>query len=109
MRLAAVSGQKTTLAGTTPKGKPWPYYYGIQPTGFHPDEPFIRELYWSNAARILSGAAKFQPNVPLIQPVRLPTASCRRSPRPGRAHEPLQGCRRQPIYIVLPIRRSICL
>ena len=69
--LAAVSGQKTKLAGKTPKGKPWPYYYGIQPTGY-PDEPFIRELYYSNAAtaRILSGATKVQPQVP---PVRPPT------------------------------------
>jgi hypothetical protein len=72
--LAAVSGQKTKLAGTTPKGKPWPYYYGIQPTGY-PDEPFIRELYYSNAptARILSGATRVQPNVPQIPPVRPPT------------------------------------
>ena len=73
--LAAVSGQKTKLAGITPKGKPWPYYYGIQPTGPYPDEPFIRELYYSNAptARILSGATKVEPNVPPIPPVRPPT------------------------------------
>jgi hypothetical protein len=72
--LAAVSGQKTKLAGRTPKGKPWPYYYGIQP-GAYPDEPFIKELYYSNAptARILSGATKVQPNVPNIPPVRPPT------------------------------------
>jgi hypothetical protein len=31
--LAAVSGQKTKFAGKTQKGKPWPKYYGIQPTG----------------------------------------------------------------------------
>jgi hypothetical protein len=22
-------------------GKPWPKYYGIQPTGAYPDEPFV--------------------------------------------------------------------
>jgi hypothetical protein len=73
--LAAVSGQKTKLAGRTPKGKPWPYYYGVQPTGPYPDEPFIKELYYSNAptGRILSGAIKIQPNVPNIPPVRPPT------------------------------------
>jgi hypothetical protein len=63
--LAAVSGQKTKFAGKTPKGKPWPYYYGIQPTGY-PDEPFIKELYYSNAATdlILSGATKVPQHMP---------------------------------------------
>jgi hypothetical protein len=35
------------------KGKPWPYYYGIQhgiqPTGTYPDQPFIREWYYDGA------------------------------------------------------------
>ena len=54
--LAAVSGQKTKLAGKTVKGKPWPYYYGIQPTG--PDQPFIREWYYDGATTglLINGA-----------------------------------------------------
>lgn len=64
--LAAVSGQKTKFASTTQKGKPWPKYYGIQPTGGFPDEPFVKELYYSNAATglILSGATKVPPRLP---------------------------------------------
>ena len=47
--LAAVSGQKIKLAGKAGKGKPWPYYYGIQPAGTYPDQPFIREWYYDGA------------------------------------------------------------
>ena len=67
--LAAVSGHKTKLAGKTVKGKPWPYYYGIQPTGY-PDQPFIREWYYNNAATglILSGATRNPPHVPHVPP-----------------------------------------
>ena len=42
--LAAVSGQKIKFAGKPVKGKPWPKYYGIQPTGIYPDEPFVKEF-----------------------------------------------------------------
>jgi hypothetical protein len=50
MLLAAVSGQKTKFASRTkPKGKGWPYYYGIQPAGRYPDQPFVRELYYDGA------------------------------------------------------------
>ena len=64
--LAAVSGQKTKLAGKTPKGKPWPQFYGIQPTGTYPDEPFVKELYYNNAATqlILGGATRVPQRVP---------------------------------------------
>lgn len=70
--LAAVSGQKTKLAGKGVKGTPWPYYYGIQPTGRYPDQPFIRELYYDNAATdlALSGAKVVPQGVP--EPQRPP-------------------------------------
>jgi FecR-like protein len=44
--LAAVSGR--SFGGNTQKVKSngWPFYYGIQPTGRYPDQPFIRELYY---------------------------------------------------------------
>ncbi|MGE3528464.1 MAG: FecR domain-containing protein [Methyloceanibacter sp.] len=63
---AAISGQKTKLAGKTPKGKPWPRYYGIQPSGTYPDEPFVKELYYNNAATqlILGGATRVPQRVP---------------------------------------------
>jgi hypothetical protein len=57
--LAALSGKKTKLAaGKGAKGKPWPYYYGISPTGVYPDQPFIKELYYDGATTqiLLSGA-----------------------------------------------------
>ncbi len=58
--LGAVSGKKTQLAGKSPKGKPWPYYYGVQPTGSNSDQPFIREWYYSGAPTglILNGATR---------------------------------------------------
>ena len=72
--LAAVSGQKTKFAGKTQKGKPWPKYYGIQPTGAYPDEPFVKELYYNNAATglILSGATKVPPHIPPVRPPQEP-------------------------------------
>ena len=62
--LAAVSGKKTKFAGKTivVKGQRWPYYYGIQPTGRYPDQPFIRELYYNGAAGdIAKGSLKAVP------------------------------------------------
>jgi hypothetical protein len=49
--LAAVSGKKTKFAGKTiqVKGRGWPYYYGIQPTGRYPDQPFVKDLYYDAA------------------------------------------------------------
>lgn len=65
--LAAVSGQKTKFAGKTVKGKPWPYYYGIQPTGTYPDQPFIREWYYNGATTgLLVNGLKL---VPQFEPV----------------------------------------
>jgi hypothetical protein len=73
--LAAVSGQKTRFAGKAVKGKLWPKYYGIQPTGFS-DEPFVKELYYNNAAAglILNGATRVPPHVrpPHEPPTRPP-------------------------------------
>ena len=69
--LAAVSGQKTKLAGKAVKGKPWPYYYGIQPTGTYPDQPPIRELYYDGATTglLINGLKR----VPIPTPeVRVP-------------------------------------
>ena len=69
--LAALSGKKTKLAaGKGVKGKPWPYYYGISPTGPYPDQPDIRGLYYDGATTqiLLNGARP----VPLPDPVRPP-------------------------------------
>ena len=64
--LAAVSGQKTKLAGKAVKGRPWPYYYGIQPAGRYPDQPFVKELYYDGATTglLLNG----------LKPVPLPSS-----------------------------------
>ena len=35
------------------KGKAWPFYYGIQPTGTYPDQPFVKELYYNGANPII--------------------------------------------------------
>jgi hypothetical protein len=42
--LAAVSGRSFGTKLYKTKGGPWPFYYGIQPTGRYPDEPFVKEL-----------------------------------------------------------------
>ena len=69
--LAAVSGQKTKFAGKVGKGKPWPYYYGIQPTS--PDQPFIKEWYYDGATtQILLSGARPVP-VPPPPPPNYPT------------------------------------
>jgi hypothetical protein len=61
-------GPENEFAGTTPKGKSW-QYYGIHPTGAYPDEPFVKELYYSNASTglILSGATRV-PRLPPMPP-----------------------------------------
>jgi FecR-like protein len=68
--LAMVSGKKTKYAGKTivVKGRRWPYYYGVQPAGRYPDQPFIRELYYNGAAGdIAKGSLKVVP-VPTVAP-----------------------------------------
>ena len=45
--MSAVSG--TGFKTFKVKVDGWPFYYGIQPTGRYPDEPFIQELYFNNA------------------------------------------------------------
>jgi hypothetical protein len=64
--LAAVSGQKVKFAGAPVKGKPWPKYYGIQPTGIYPDQPFIKEQFYDGATTqiLLNGLTK----VPVPKP-----------------------------------------
>ncbi len=47
--LAAVSGRSFGTKLYKIKGNAWPFYYGIQPTGRYPDEPFVKELYYNGA------------------------------------------------------------
>lgn len=46
--LAAVSGRTIKTGGRTykAKGRSWPFYYGVQPTGLYPDEPFVKQHYF---------------------------------------------------------------
>ena len=71
--LAAISGKKTKFAaGKGAKGKAWPYYYGISPTGTYPDKPFIRDLYYDGATtQLLLQGAKPVP-VAIPEPPRPP-------------------------------------
>ena len=65
--LAALTGKKTKFAaGKGAKGKPWPYYYGISPTGPYPDQIDVRALYYDGATTqlLLQGAKP----VPLPEP-----------------------------------------
>ena len=57
-KTAAKNGKKNT----------WPYYYGIQPTGRYPDQPFVREWQYDGATTgiLLNGLTPVQP--PYEQP-----------------------------------------
>jgi hypothetical protein len=47
---AAIAGKSwKKLASSRLKGHRYPFYYGIQPTGRYPDQPFIREWYYDGA------------------------------------------------------------
>jgi hypothetical protein len=71
--LASVSGKKTKFATTTikVKGKSWPYYYGIQPTGIYPDQPFIKQLYYDTAAGDIARSSLRAVPIPEIAPPRI--------------------------------------
>ena len=79
--LTAVSGQKTKLAGKVVRAKLWPHYYGIQPAGAYPDQPFIKEWYYDGATTgiLLNNLTK----VPMHSPPSLPPAidTCPNCPR----------------------------
>jgi hypothetical protein len=66
--LAAVSGKKPKYPGKViaAKGQGWPYYYGIQPSGRYPDQPFVRELYYDTVGGDLAKATLKQ--VPVVVP-----------------------------------------
>jgi len=68
--LAAVSGQKTKFAGPPVKGKAWPKYYGVQPTGIYPDQPFVKEQFYNGATTqiLLNGLTQ----VPVPKPPQSP-------------------------------------
>ncbi|MEZ5875273.1 MAG: FecR domain-containing protein [Hyphomicrobiales bacterium] len=63
--LAAVSGRNFSLGGRVykAKGGVWPFYYGIQPSGRYPDQPFIRELYYSGAVPHLTPVPNGVPHI----------------------------------------------
>ncbi len=70
---AAVAGKswKKTVSTSRVKGQRYPFYYGIQPTGRYPDEPFIKELYYDGAAtQLLISGAKPVP-IPVPEPPRV--------------------------------------
>ena len=66
--LAAVSGKKIKYAAQTiqVKGHRWPYYYGIQPSGRYPDQPFVRELYYDTVGGDLAKATLKQVPIPVV-------------------------------------------
>jgi FecR-like protein len=67
--VAGKSWKKT--ASRTGKKKGWPYYYGIQPTGRYPDQPFVREWQYDGATTgiLLNGLTR----VPTPPPPNYPT------------------------------------
>jgi hypothetical protein len=54
------------------KGKPYPKYYGSQPTGPYPDQPYVRELYYDGATTqiLLNGLTRVPQ--PMPQPPQYP-------------------------------------
>lgn len=68
--LAAISGRDGGRVYRI-KGNPWPFYYGIQPTGRYPDQPPIREQYYDNLPIKLHRVPDPQVRIPRF--VRTPT------------------------------------
>jgi hypothetical protein len=64
------------------KGQRWPYYYGIQPAGRYPDQPFIRELYYNGAPGDIAKAGLREVPVPVITPVPTPPPVVQPAPPP---------------------------
>ena len=66
------------------KGQRWPYYYGIQPSGRYPDQPFIRELYYDTAGGDLAKATLKQVPIPVVTstPIVVPTPQVVQLPPP---------------------------
>jgi hypothetical protein len=70
----AVAGKswKKTASNTGKKNR-WPYYYGIQPTGRYPDQPFVKELYYDGATtQILLNGLTRVPEPPPPPPQTIP-------------------------------------
>jgi FecR-like protein len=89
--LAAVSGKSFGTKLYKIKGNAWPFYYGIQPTGRYPDEPFVRELYYNGANPIILHRVP-EPKIPKVH-VSQPTPTP--PPRP-----PVQTPNTGPINII---------
>jgi hypothetical protein len=85
--LAAVSG-KTSGKVIPVKGHGWPYYYGIQPAGNYPDQPFVRQLYYDTIGGDLATATLKQvpavvpptPPPPIVPPISGCGLVCNRIP-----------------------------
>jgi FecR protein len=76
--VAGKSWKKT--ASNTGKKRGWPYYYGIQPTGRYPDQPFIRDWQYDGATTgiLLNGLTRVPtPNIPPVIGIDTCGANCR--------------------------------
>jgi len=60
--MAAVSGRGFKTLKIKADG--WPFYYGIQPTGRFPDQPFIREQHYGNLPITLNRVPQRKTGVP---------------------------------------------
>jgi hypothetical protein len=62
------------------KGQRWPYYYGIQPAGRYPDQPFIRELYYDSIGGDIAKNTLKQVPIPVITPPTPPLPTVVQTP-----------------------------
>lgn len=76
--LAAISGGAVAKVYKT-KGNGWPFYYGVQPSGRYPDQPFVRDQYYDNLPIKLHRVPEPKVHVPHVRrpeppapPVRVP-------------------------------------
>ncbi len=83
--LAAVSGKSFGTKLYKIKGNAWPFYYGIQPTGRYPDEPFVREQYYNGANPIILHRVP-EPRIPQIQVSQPPTPTPQPPQPPNTPH-----------------------
>lgn len=87
--LAAISGGTAAKVYKT-NGNPWPFYYGIQPTGRFPDKPFIRDQFYDARPIKLHRVPEPKVRVPHVRtPQVTPTPQVRVPKPPSVTQTPL--------------------
>ncbi|MEM8574147.1 MAG: FecR family protein [Pseudomonadota bacterium] len=81
--LAAISGRAAGHVYKT-KANAWPFYFGIQPSGRYPDQPFVREQFYDNLPIKLHRVPKPKVYTPPVRTPQVVPTQRRPTPEPRR-------------------------